>query len=135
MSHIAGDRRSLLQQEDSGISESSAAIPSSNPAKSPTSPRSPILRHGYQRMDSSPDLGDPVSKSSPKPSIYSFFENDDQGAHGLGISDRRTSIQRVPVGSRTSPRAPSNPFTSPLDSPAITEPSRPLLTSVGNSKD
>ena len=82
-------------------------------------------------MDSSPDLGDGLSKSSPKPSINSFFENDEQQLRGLGISDRRTSIPRVPVGSRASisSRAPSNPFASPLDSPRIAEPSKPLLAS------
>ncbi|TVY16689.1 hypothetical protein LARI1_G008030 [Lachnellula arida] len=109
-----GDQRRLLQKEDS-ISEINSPKPSS----------SSILRHVYHRVDSSPDLDDAVSKSSPKPSINSIFENDEQQLRGLGISDRRTSIPRVPVGSRTSihSRTPSNPFVSPLDSPRISEPS------------
>lgn len=120
-----GDQRHLLQKEDS-ISESFAAsIASPKSTKSPKPSSSPVLRHGYHRMDSSPDLDDAVSKSSPKPSINSFFENDEQQLRGLGISDRRTSIPRVPVGSRTSmhSRTNSNPFVSPLDSPRIAEPS------------
>ncbi|TVY32053.1 hypothetical protein LOCC1_G008657 [Lachnellula occidentalis] len=120
-----GDQRRLLQREDSIAGLYAAPIAPPRPTKSPKPSSSPILRHGYHRMDSSPDLDDAVSKSSPKPSINSYFENDEQQPRGLGISDRRTSIPRVPVGSRTSihSRTSSNPFVSPLDSPQISEPS------------
>ncbi|TVY42651.1 hypothetical protein LSUB1_G003795 [Lachnellula subtilissima] len=120
-----GDQRRLLQKEDSISGLSAAAIASPKSTKSPNPSSSPILRHGYHRMDSSPDLDDAISRSSPKPSINPFFENDEPQLRGLGISDRRTSIPRVPVGSRTSMHSPtpSNPFVSPLDSPRITEPS------------
>ncbi|TVY73150.1 hypothetical protein LSUE1_G006034 [Lachnellula suecica] len=118
MSNTAGDSRSLLKRGESDVSELSVSH-----------------RHSYHRMDSSQDLNDPApSLPSPVPSTTATFEGD--SAAGLGISNKRTSIQRVPVGSRiasmSSPRAVSSPFSTAQNSPLIIEPSKPLLGSPRN---
>src|SRR6187402_2571615 len=118
MASNPADRRSLLRPEGSDLSDTPTAIGSSSP---------PHQRHNYRQMGSqgSADFIDPSPRySSPIPTVNAF-EPLDQSVRGLGISDRRQSvqsIQRVPVGSRTplSPPGPSTPFTpstSAKDSP------------------
>jgi len=102
-----------------------------NSPRSPNSPRSATTsRRSYHRLSSSQDFNDLIDECF----------DPERPAQGLGISgERRVSIPRVPVGSRTSmhSRKNSNPFStgqnSPqiADSPFITEPSKPLLSSPG----
>ena len=97
------DRRSLLRQEGSDLSDASTAV---------GSPTFPHQRHGYHRMNSQGSVefaSDPV----PKPSVINVEGN----VQGLGIMGAPRSINRIPVGSKSSltPPSPSKPFT-PLTS-------------------
>jgi hypothetical protein len=93
------DRRRLLSQEASGLSEASTAI------ASPTFQQ----RHTYHRMSSQ---GSADFTNDPPPS---FSNNNMESDVGLGILGTVRSINRVPVGSRnstsTTPSSPSKPFT------------------------
>jgi hypothetical protein len=98
MSDNPPDRRSLLRQEGSDLSDTSTAI---------ASPTLPQQRHGYHRMSSQ---GSADFTSDPAPSFSVSNMEDDVG---LGITGTTRSINRVPVGSRNSltPPSPSKPFT------------------------
>jgi hypothetical protein len=103
MSDNQPDRRSLLRQEGSDLSDASTAI---------ASPTFPHQRHGYHRMNSQGSVDFP--NNPPQPSSVSNMEDNIQG---LGITGASRSISRVPFGSRISltPPSPSKPFT-PLTS-------------------
>ncbi|KAK0115752.1 hypothetical protein ONS95_012805 [Cadophora gregata] len=111
MSKEPTDRRSLLKPQISDLSDS--------PSMSSTTP-SPDLRGTFHRADTmSGDFTDPSPRyTSPIPTIQAFQPMDSQ-VQGLGISDRRHSIQRVPVGSRNSdtisPLDPPTPFTPSMN--------------------
>lgn len=100
MADNPSDRRSLLRQEGSDLSDTSTAI------GSPTFPL-PHQRHGYHRMSSQ---GSVEFANDPAPSSSVRNMEDDVG---LGISGAPRSINRVPVGRRSSltPPSPSKPFT------------------------
>ena len=112
------DRRSLLGQEESDLSDPTIAI---------AAPTLPYQRHAYRRMNSQGSLDLP---SPPLPS--SSAGNMEDNEQGLGISQAARSITRVPVGGRASPTPPSpwKPF-----SPSISTKNSPTLPqNPGSSK-
>lgn len=118
MADNAQDRRCLLRQECSDLSDASIASPIHQ-------------RHGYQRMDSQGQYTEPApTYTSPTISINEFGGLD-HGSTGLGIREQPVSILRRPLPHQTpSPETPSNTFTpssnrSPANAPGS---SNPLLS-------
>lgn len=118
MSDNPPDRRSLLRQESSDLSDSSTAI---------ASPTFPHQRHGYHRMNSQGSV-DFLNNPAPNSSVSNMEDN----VQGLGITGAPRSINRVRVGSRSSatPPSPSKPFT-----PSTTAKNSPMTPQTpGSSK-
>lgn len=109
MASPPADRRSLLRQENSDLSDTSIAI------NSPTIPL-PHQRHAYQRMGSGAqdEYADPAPQySSPTGAGATVrFDSMDDELRGLGIIDRTSTIPRVPVGSRRQSGTPVTPSTT-----------------------
>ncbi len=104
----------LLREPDSGPSTNSIGSNSTVVA----SPSSPVYhRPGYQRVGS---LAEQLPSFYETPSHQDYINTAYEG-HGLGISvedrQKRTSILRVPVGSKISPTSPRSP--NPLPSPNL----------------
>jgi len=131
MSHTPPDKRSLLQQEGSEISELSTA----NVSQISTSSQP----NGDDRMDNrysfefAPHDPPPTLSIEHEPEYARGPERSDSKDSGLGISGRPMSIERVPVGERTgfTPPTSSSPFLTPLtsarSSPQILGSTKPLL--------
>ncbi|KAL2067626.1 hypothetical protein VTL71DRAFT_15722 [Oculimacula yallundae] len=129
MSKQPADRRSLLTPQTSDLSDS-PLIPSTP---------SPDLRGTFNRANTmSGDFSDPSPRytSPPIPTINEFEPLDTQ-IRGLGISDRRQSIQRVPVGSRNSiamsPLGPATPSTNARNSPNVQFSNSPGTSAPGSA--
>ncbi|KAH9208642.1 hypothetical protein DL95DRAFT_373071 [Leptodontidium sp. 2 PMI_412] len=128
MSKQPADRRSLLKPQFSDLSDTPSM---------PSTP-SPDLRGTFARVDTmSGDFTDPSPRyTSPIPKINAFEPMDSQ-VRGLGISDRRQSIQRVPVGSRNSdticPLDAATPSTNARSSPNVGQFGSPGTSAPGSA--
>ena len=102
----------LLREADTTPSTNSIGS-NSTVVASPSSPVHP--RPGYHRLNS---LAEQLTSFHETPSHQDYINTAYEG-HGLGISiedgQKRTSVPRVPVGSKTSPTSPRSP--NPLPSP------------------
>ena len=104
----------LLREADTTPSTNSIGS-NSTVVATPSSPVHP--RPGYHRLNS---LAEQLTSFHETPSHQDYINTAYEG-HGLGISvedgQKRTSIPRVPVGSKTSPTSPRSP--NPLPSPNL----------------
>ncbi|CZT10179.1 uncharacterized protein RAG0_14723 [Rhynchosporium agropyri] len=121
------DRRSLLTPQTSELSDT-PSIPSTP---------SPDLRGTFNSAETmSGDFTDPSPRytSPPIPTIHEF-EPLDTHVLGLGISDRRQSIQRVAVGSRKSmsPSGPNTPSTNARNFPNVQYSISPMTSAPGSA--
>lgn len=135
MASPPADRRSLLRQENSDLSDTSIAI------NSPTIPF-PHQRHAYQRMGSGAqdEYADPAPQYTSPTGVGATvrFDSMDDELTGLGIIDRTNTIPRVPVGSRrqsVTPVAPSSAYAPQSQEAARASPNSNSNPSAPNSSN